>query len=446
VGTVATIVSGGTSIDVRTGEQIEDSAVLIRDGRIERIGRAGDVRAPPGARAIDARGKWLLPGLIDAHAHVTGSPVKTELLGAYLANGVTTIRDMGGSLTPLRLLREEIEAGRRTAPRLLFAGTILDGLPPVWPQMSILADTPRRAESAVQFLADQGVDLIKVYNNISEPVLQTIVQSTHAAGLTVAGHVPRSITMRRAIDLGMDCLEHIRITGREFLPLEEADQIDYLPLPRRESLLWERLSLASPTIGEIIGRLVESQAFLDPTLTIDEAVFAGGLDEAEQDTDRRGIPAEVLERVARDRRPALYRVPTELKEIAREGFAKRQQFVGMCARAGVRIIAGTDAFGPGKYLPGFGLHNELELLVRSGLTPLQALQAATSIASAALRREHDVGSIEPGKRADLVFLSADPLRDIRNASKVDLVIKDGQVHQPATLLSGQPATGLAAAG
>lgn len=413
------VINGGTIIDVSTGKEIKDSVIVVEGDRIKAVGRNGQVTIPQGARIIDARGKWIIPGLTDMHSHITGS--KNLPLGLYLANGVTTIRDPGGNLTLLRLMREQIDSGRVIGPRLFFAGPLLDGNPPVWPPGSLMVDTPERAESTVNFLIDQGVDCVKVYNNISEPVLRVIIDTAHKRGISVIGHVPRSITMTRAVELGMDCLEHIRVTGREVLPVEEANKIDFLPLGRRETLLWQRFDLDMPEFKRLVGFLVEKKVFLDPTLTIDEETFAGGYEANVGDPNNHFLARELFEEWRREPRPELYNIPAELKEAAVSGFRKRQQFVGMLSRAGVQLVAGTDGVGLGTRLPGFGLQHELELLGASGLKPIDVLRAATITAARALNREKELGSIEAGKFADLVILNDNPLADIRNTRKFNLL-------------------------
>lgn len=312
---------------------------------------------------------------------------------------------------------------------------ILDGNPPVGGGPAvILADSERRAESAVNFLADQGVDFIKVYNNITEPVLERIIATAKQRGLIVAGHIPRSMTMTRAVDLGMKSLEHIRITGREMLPIEEAKQIDFLPLGQREPLLWDKFDLSSPKFAGLIRHLVESHIYLDPTLTIDEADFVLGPEALRDNPNNSVLPADWVKYDELLINP-IYTVPDKLKETARMGFKKRQEFIGMCNRAGVKLIAGTDGPGLGTLVPGYGLHHELKLLVQSGLSPLQALRAATLIAAEALGKDNELGSVEPGKLADMLILNADPLADIDNASRIELIIKGGRQYRPAELLS-----------
>src|SRR5215831_7934322 len=221
------VLRGGTLVDVATGEESPDSTIVMRGERIEQVG-SGNTAAPEGAQIIDAKGKWIIPGLIDSHAHAE-NPDETPF-SLYLANGVTTIRNPGGNITVLRMTRDRLARGELIGPRLFFSGPLLDGIPPVWPEGSLLVDTPQRAKSAVNFLADQGVDFVKVYNNVKEPELKAIVETAKERGLPVAGHIPRSMTMTRAIELGMTRLEHIRVTGKEMLSAEEAERSTRCPL------------------------------------------------------------------------------------------------------------------------------------------------------------------------------------------------------------------------
>ena len=425
--------TGGTVIDVRTGAQRRNATVLIEGGRIAAIS-VGE-NTPESARTVDATGMWLLPGLMDMHAHITGGPNvrKDKLHHLYLAYGVTTVRDTGGNLTLLRLLRNRIESGSHIGPRVFFAGPLLDGATPVWPAMSIMVDTPERARSAVEFLASQGVDFIKIYNWVPEASLQVILDTAHRLGLRVTGHVPRTITMTRAIQLGMDCLEHIRITGRELLPSDEADRIDPLPVARRETLLWERFELESEQMQRLIRLVADSRVFFDPTLLVDSALSLDGYAIDTEHPANADVPEAVRQAFAREERPPIFDSSEVNLETARNGFRKRQRLVQMLHEAGARLLAGTDCFGLGKQLPGLGLQHELALLVDSGLSPLAALQAATVTAADALGQSEILGTIEPGKLADIVLVEADPLSDIQNARRVRMVVKAGRVYEAATL-------------
>jgi imidazolonepropionase-like amidohydrolase len=426
------VLRGGTLVDVASGKEIPDSTIVIRGERIEQIGTAASTAIPEGAQIMEARGKWIVPGLIDSHAH-SGDNENT-LLGLYLANGVTTIRNPGGNITLLRLTREQLIRGELVGPRLFFSGPMLDGMPPVWPAGSLLVDTPDRARSAVNFLADQGVDFVKVYNNVREPELKVIVETAKERGLPVAGHIPRSMTMTHAIELGMTRLEHIRVTGKEMLRAEEAEKLDPLPVGKREPMLWQRFDLQSEKMRALVELLARSRVFLDPTLVVAEFTEVSNPDAEKSDPNNQYLPPTMVEEEVKGWKDSVFEVPAELQATAVEAFHKQQRFVGMCNQAGVRIIAGTDGPSIGRLVPGFGLHRELELLVASGLTPLQALRAATSTAAEALGKEDQLGTIERGKLADLVVLDANPLEAIQNLRKIHLVVQGGKTYSPEALL------------
>ena len=427
----ALVVRGATLVDVKSGREIPETVIVVRGERIAQVGPPGKVTIPAEARAVEAKGKWIIPGLIDSHAHAESA--EETPFGLYLANGVTTIRNPGVNTTVLRLTREKLLRGGIAGPRLFFSGQILDGMPPVW-NWSLLVDTPERARSAVNFLADQGVDFIKVYNNVREPELQVIVQTANERGLPVAGHVPRTLTMTRAIELGMTRLEHIRITGKEMLDVEEAAAIDPLPVGKREPMLWQRFSLQSEKMRSLVQLLAKSRVFLDPTLVTDEYFEASTKEVIEKDPNNQYLPKSDREEALKYWNTGVFETPPELVLAAQGAFQKEQKFVGMCGEAGVRIIAGTDGPGIGVLVPGFALHREMELLAASGLSPLKALRAATSTAAEALAKEDLLGTVEPGKFADFVIVDADPLASIQNLRQIHLVIAGGKTYEPKTLL------------
>lgn len=424
------VLRGGTLVDVASGSEMPDSTIVMRGERIEQVG-SGNLVIPEGAQIIDAKGKWIIPGLIDSHAHAE-NPEQTPF-SLYLANGVTTIRNPGGNITVLRLTRERLSRGDLIGPRLFFSGPLLDGIPPVWPDMSLLVDTPQRAKSAVNFLADQGVDFVKVYNNVKEPELKVIIETAKERGLPVAGHIPRSMTMTRAVELGMTRLEHIRVTGKELLSPDEAEKIDPLPLGQREPLLWQRFDLQSEKMQALIQRLAQAKIFLDPTLVIAELTEVPNPDAEKNDSNNEYLPPAVVEQAVNLKSP-IYELPADLRAAGVEAFHKQEMFVGMCNQAGVKIIAGTDGPGIGSLLPGFGLHRELELLVASGLSPLQALRAATLTAAEALGKDDQLGTVARGKLADMVVLDADPLQKVQNLRKIHLVVQGAKTYEPDALL------------
>jgi imidazolonepropionase-like amidohydrolase len=431
-GPATVVLRGGILVDVVSAKEIPGSVIVIQGERIEEVGAEGSLAIPAGAQIVDVRSKWIIPGLIDSHAHAQ-SPEETPF-ALYLANGVTTIRNPGGNITVLRMTRERLARGELLGPRLFFSGPLLDGMPPVWPEGSLLVDSPQRARSAVNFLADQGVDFVKIYNNVKEPELKVIVETAKERGLPVAGHIPRSMTMTRAVELGMTRLEHIRVTGREMLSADEAARIDPLPLGTREPMLWQRFDLQSEKMRALVARLAESKVFLDPTLLISQQTEVPNLEAERNDPNNQYLSAAAVEEAVKGANNPLFDLPPDLQTVAAEAFRKQEQFVGMCNQAGVRIIAGTDGPGIGSQLPGFGLHRELELLVASGLSPAEALRAATSTAAQALGKEDQLGTIAPGRLADMVVLDADPLEGVQNLAKIRLVVARGKTYAPEALL------------
>lgn len=425
------VIRGGTLVDVKSGSEIPNSVIVLQGDRIAEVIKEGKSDVPPGAKIIDAKGRWIIPGLIDSHAHAESA--EETPFGLYLANGVTTIRNPGGNTTVLRLTRDKLLRGELAGPRLFFSGQILDGMPPVQTWF-LLVDTPERARSAVNFLADQGVDFVKTYNNVKEPELKVIIQTAKERGLPVSGHVPRTLTMTRAIELGMTRLEHIRITGKEMLSTEEAAAIDPLPVGKREPMLWQRFNLESEKMRSLVQLLAKSRVFLDPTLVVDEYFGASTKEAIEKDPNNQYWPKSDVDEALKYWNTGLFETPPELVPAAHEAFDKEQKFVGMCGKAGVRIIAGTDGPGVGVLVPGFALHREMELLAASGLSPLQALRAATSTAAEALGKEDQLGTVEPGRFADLVIVDADPLASVQNLRQIHLVVQGGKTYEPKTLL------------
>jgi Amidohydrolase family len=429
-------IKGATLVDVHTGRRIGNSAILVEKDRIKEVGDASNLRIPTDARVIDAHGKWVIPGLIDMHVH--GSSRKDVPIALYVANGITAIRDMGGNVTSLRMTRQRIESGETLGPHLFYTGNVLDGSPPVVPPMSFIVDSPQEAKGAVEFLISQGADSIKIYNNITEPVLDAIVKAAKRAGKPVGGHVPKAMSLKRSLELGFNFVEHSAIRSRDLLEWNsitqaEANEITSLrSVTQREALVWQQVDLDSPKLKAVISFMAEKDVFLDPTLSIDEfdSLFLYEK-EAKHPNNRYLKRTFVEEALGPDH--DIFRMPAELKAVAVAGIEKRRKFVGMCNRAGVKILAGTDGPGIGRLTVGFGLHHELALLVEAGLKPIEALQGATINAARALRKANEIGSLEPGKFADMVILNSDPLSDVHNTTKIDAVLLRGRMFDRTTL-------------
>jgi Amidohydrolase family len=436
-GTDELVIQGGSVIDTRTGKALENQTVVIEGDRITRVAPEEEVAVPADARVVDARGRWIVPGLIDMHVHRAGQPDLVPL-ALYVANGVTSIRDMGGNLTLLQLARKEVESGKLLGPRLFFLGPLLDGDPPLAPPIAVIVDAPARAISTVNFLVDQGVDAIKIYNGISAPVLEAIVRTARVRNVPVVGHVPRALTVSRAVEIGMQGLEHsiIRAADLEAWGLLTREEIERINASKsvtvREAMVWRQIDLKSPEIATLIAQLAAAKTVLDPTLSTDEYdslfLFPAQASHPNNRFLRQSIVDEAL-----GPEHQIFKVPRELEADARSGVEKRRAFIGMCHRAGVKIVAGTDGPGIGHLAPGFGLHRELELLVMAGLTPSDAIRAATFEAAAALGREKDLGTVAEGKLADLVIVRADPRLAIANMAQIEAVVLRGQFLDRARL-------------
>jgi imidazolonepropionase-like amidohydrolase len=424
--------TGATVVDVVGETCTTDQTVLVSEERIRAVGPSADVVIPPDARRYDVTGHWVLPGLVDMHCHLTGT--KHELpLELFLLNAVTTVRDPGGRLAQQRLMREQVQAGTRLGPRLLIAGELLDGNPPVWPDLSHLVDTPERGVAAVHHLAAQGADCVKIYNHVPPDVLAAIIAAARELGLPVIGHVPRQMSMLQAIKAGMNGLEHIRITGTDFLPPERAAQLDMLPVSEREPRLWELIEPGEPWIDTLIEAMVSHDVTLDPTLLIDDVIYDEGIASQAEHPDNAYLPDPVRRGAAAEDVPAIMQMPDNLRTLAHDTEPKRREFVRRCWQAGVRITTGTDGAALGKLLPGFGVHHEIALLRDSGLSPFASLQAATISAARALNLADQIGSIEAGKAADFGIWAADPLTSHLRPADLALVVAGGAVHQPSAL-------------
>lgn len=403
-GARAIAIRRATILDGTGRPPIRNGVIVIRGRRIAAIGPAERIPLPRDAWALDANGLTALPGLIEMHAHTTVQP---GLLGYWLALGVTSVRDLGCSeerLPELLQWRAEIAAGRRRGPRLFVAGPPIDGDPPA---SRVFAGprvrTEEEAVAAVARLAEQGVDVIKLYRGLPPRLARAAIAEAHRRRLPVTWDYRWNFRYAlEAILAGTDGLEHVYYSERS--SRAELEQL-------AESIGSRRLWF-TPTLV----------AFRPPDAAVTD------------DPDFRHLPDHLL---------AFWRGLFWPMETEQE-FATMQTFVRLVRQYGGQILAGTDA--PVKYVaPGFGLHRELALLRRCGLSPLEVIQAATRNAARALRRESELGTLERGKRADLILVAGDPLRDLAALRRLRWVMQDGRLHRAEQLLAEARATSVAAA-
>jgi imidazolonepropionase-like amidohydrolase len=405
--TGAFAITGGTLIDVTGKGAINDAVVVIEGDRITSAGPRARVQIPRGAAIIDARGKTLLPGLWEMHSHY----VQVELGPAYLAAGVTTVRDCGTDFDFIVPVRAAMHAGRALGPRLLLAGYI-DGEGETG--LGIMrAKTPEEARAIVNRYQNAGFEQIKIYGNtVMKPeVIAAITSEAHRLGMTVTGHVPRGMNAMQAVEAGYDQINHIGFMARVMMP------------PTQPGAPPPRLDPESAEAKRAIQFFKQRGTVLEPTF----ARF-------ELNTHPVDTPFSAFE-------PSMPKVPRELADIlnhtgvpaaaAERARASAERFAAVLLalhRGGIPIIAGIDLV-----VPGHSLHRELELYVKAGLTPLEAIQTATINAARAMKLEREVGNIEAGKRADLVILDANPLEAISNIRKVKFVVAGGKLYDPARL-------------
>jgi imidazolonepropionase-like amidohydrolase len=411
-----------TVVDVVNGVLVPGQNVVVRGGRIVSVGDTLAVSVPPRAEVVDGRGRFLIPGLWDMHVHALfNAEVARTFLPAFVANGVTGVRDMGGKLDVLRAARWAVLAGTLVGPRIVAAGVILDGPLPVDSAVSLAVATPEAGTAAVDSLARAGADFIKVYTLLPRDAYFAVLREAARLHLPVAGHVPAGVTTLEAADSGQRSIEHLR------------DEVDPLCV-----------AATAPACTRLLEVLRLHRTWLVPTLVVLRVKAI--LDDSSLVRDARlgTVPAlvrnawEAIRAGKQDRPPAYWR-------------EKRTRFFGELALTGaawrdsVPLLAGTDAGGLYTY-PGSSLPDELVQLVRAGLTPAGALRAATLAPAEYLGATDSLGTVAVGKVADLVLLGADPLADIGNTRSVAAVVLRGRLFRRAaldSLVTPAPPTGRA---
>ena len=402
----ALLIGNVTLIDGTDNAPLEDAAILIRDGRITWIGLDDAKPAVAGVRIYDGRGAYVIPGLWDMHTHVLWQPfVEDGYLQLFLVNGVTGIRDMGGTLEVLQAVRPGGQYHSPLNPRIVASGPWLNSFE-IDPRAGITVESPDDARKAVASLADGGVDFIKVYLHLPREVFLAILEEAQVRDLPVAGHVPLEIDSMEASELGMRSIEHMRSEIGGFCAELAPDECASLLAVFRENNTWQ-----TPTL--LVRR---NRAFFDRPEMFEES----GL---------RHAPPYLREEWDEIRLRRLEQV--DFAEV-RKRYADEQELAGMLYEAQLPILAGTDS-GDVYCVPGFSIHEELALLVDAGLTERDALRAATTAPVEYLGLTDSLGSIAEGKIADFVLLEANPLEDIRNTRRVRAVVRNGRLYDRAEL-------------
>jgi hypothetical protein len=414
-------------IDVTSGTKLKDRTVTLQGDRIVSVA-ASDSDPSPEGRVIDAHGGFLIPGLWDMHVHIQD----LEDLPLYIANGVVGVRMMFGS-RDTQGLRAKL-ASTSLAPEIMVGSAILDGDPPVW-EGSILIHKPEEARRAVDNIKASGADFVKIYNGIPRDAYFALADEARKENIPFVGHLPYAVRASEASDAGQRSIEHldgiaIACSKREQSIINQLRPLHYL---EKMNLVAEAINSFDATQCQaLFAQFRRNSTWQVPTLTVHRGMAF--LNDGHFTNDPRLIymSGDVRRRwqPENDFRFRHWK-PAEF-ELHRSLFSADKKLVGIMFRAGVPLLAGTDAMNP-YCLPGFSLHDELGLLVESGLTPLAALQSATLRPAEFLGRTEDLGRIAPGNRADLVLLSVDPLADIRNTTQIQAVWLHGKYFDRAAL-------------
>ena len=412
-------------VDGLSHAPLENQTLVLRAGQIAALGADGSVAVPEGAAVRDLTGKTVLPGLVMLHEHlfyssITKGPFHVNEMEfsfprLYLAAGVTTARTTG-SIEPYTDLqvKREIEAGRALGPKLHLTAPYFDGAGTGIIQLRVVADIAA-AERMVNYWADEGFTSLKMYQNLPVEIMAAAIQAAHARGLQVTGHIGKA-SYREAAEAGIDNLEHGFMAMSDFnagrKPGDASNALaNYTTL--------QTLDPESAGINDLIQLLVARRVALTSTLAIFETFTPGRriATQAELDTLAPPLRESYLTRWSA--------IQAQNNPVTKAAFAKNLQLEARFFRAGGHLVVGTDPTGYGGCIAGYGNWRALELLVEAGLTPVEAIQVATSNGAKLLKVDATVGSVEVGKAADLVIVNGDPAKNISDLRKVETVFKDG---------------------
>jgi hypothetical protein len=400
--------------------------VVIANGRIANLGGAASVSVPTGARVVDASGKFLIPGLWDMHVHWYDE----ASLPLFTVNGVVGVRIMCGFPRHLEWRRSL----NPLAPRLVIAGPIVDGPQPVWPD-SLKASSETEGRAAAKKIKESGYDCVKVYDLLPCSAYLGVAAEARSLGLPLVGHVPYSISAATASDSGQNTIEHLSgvalgCSSREAELRKAITCVRDQDGPITAAVLRVEVqaldSYDERKAAGLFGRFATNQTWQVPTLSVGQSHASLRRDSTARTLRLRYLPSSMQTRWESRRSGTLKKLSGEDFLNYEHALRGHLKLVKAMHEAGVGLLAGTDT-GALDCFPGFNLHDELELLVRAGLTPMEALQAATRNPAMCFERLDELGTVEKSKLAELVLLDANPLEDIRNTTRIWGVIRGGQL-------------------
>ena len=425
-----------TVIDATGAAASSDMTVVIAGGHITALGKSEKTKVPKDAAVVDATGKFLIPGLWDMHAHLTYK----EFLALFVANGVTGVREMGGDpneFEHLKQWRKQIEERSLLGPRIVTAGVIVDGPKEIGRRSSLNVANAIEGREAVDYLKQHGAEFVKVYSMLPREAYFAIADEAKKQGLPFAGHVPASVSAAEASDAGQRSIEHFfgvltacstneaEVWNEAAATISKSGIAVFVGAEIRAELK------ALDTYGErtaatLFARFVRNGTWQVPTLVGWRTLSLPDNSSLANDPRLKYIPRERKEAWKKQLAGLPKSFPAEYAANKQRLFQRQLELLLEMHRAGVQILAGTDTAGLYEY-PGFSLHDELGLFVKAGLTPMEALQAATRDPARYFGRLDSLGTVEKGKIADLVLLEANPLEDISNTKKIAAVVLGGKL-------------------
>lgn len=437
------VLENATLID-GTGAPPRPGTTIVIDGdTIVAVG--GSPRIPRGATRHDLTGRFVIPGLIDMHAHIAAGPVETDADGSMrmvydadasralaaelLRWGVTTVRNPAGPTAEAVALRDALNAGTVPGPRVVTAGAVIDQSE--FGGLGVTVRTVDEVRAEVRRQAAAGVDLIKLYASLTPDLMQAGIDEAHAHGLPAIGHLWLT-DWPTAVELGIDGIVHALPMSHSLLPPDGvAPFVQALHRHIAEGTggtqamyLWfEHADLESDSMRAVYATMAARGVHHDPTLVAIESMFFGDHPRVLENPDLASVPAILMDNW-RDGFSLTMGWTDDDHRRAQAVFPRVLALVKLMYEAGVPLTAGSDLVMPW-LAPGASLHRELELLVAAGIPPLDVITIATRNAARALGAQHAFGTVEPGKRADLVVLDADPVADIRNTRRIALVFSGG---------------------